>query len=183
MRNIEDYGNKLSIIGIVVGNGEEAELLALDKLPDNLALLQPSETELVDIFNQLDTLSITNTQKVVLRKSQRNIDQKISWTVFRRDGFKCQYCGDHESPMTIDHLVLWEEDGDTVPANLLTSCKKCNHTRGNMPFDQWLKSSYLISKLHTISNHPDDLKNMVDWLNSKYEKAKQVPLRKTKRSR
>lgn len=182
-RDIQDYGNKLSILGMVVGNGEEAEIIALDKIPENLDLLNPSEEELSTIFNQLDTLNITTSQKVILRKSQRNLDQKVAWKVYRRDGFKCVYCNEENEPLTVDHIILWEENGDSVPANLISSCKKCNHTRGNMPFEQWIESPYLLAKMNSISTHPADIQNMKTSLMLRYEKAKAVPLRPTKRSR
>ena len=44
--------------------------------------------------------------------------------------------------MTVDHIVLWSEGGQSVPDNLITSCAKCNHTRGKMPYNDWLSSAY-----------------------------------------
>lgn len=41
--------------------------------------------------------------------------------------------------MTIDHLVCWEAGGATVEPNLLTACKRCNKTRGNISYEAWLK--------------------------------------------
>jgi hypothetical protein len=49
--------------------------------------------------------------KAVMRKSQRQIDQNVSWAVFRRDGYACRYCGRDDVPLTVDHLLLWEEGG------------------------------------------------------------------------
>lgn len=78
--------------------------------------------------------------KAVLRKSARQIEARISWEVFRRDGYACRYCGRDDVPLTVDHLVLWEEGGPSVPENLVSACKKCNKTRGNTPYAEWLKS-------------------------------------------
>lgn len=80
--------------------------------------------------------------KKVVRKSQRQISQHIMWQCFRRDSFKCCYCGADDVPMTVDHLILWEEGGPTIPENLLTCCKQCNHNRGNLQFADWLSSDY-----------------------------------------
>jgi hypothetical protein len=148
MRPIEDYGNKLSIIGFIVGNGEEHEIIFLEhqnKMPNNIETIQPTEYQLSAIFNQLDTLQITNSQKTVLRKSQRQIDQVVAWTVYRRDDYSCVYCGKNEVPLTYDHLVLWEEMGDTTVANGVAACKKCNHTRGNTELPVFLESDYFKS--------------------------------------
>lgn len=76
--------------------------------------------------------------KIILRKSARQISQQVSWNVFRRDGYRCRYCGRDDVPLTVDHLVLWEEGGPSIERNLVAACKKCNKTRGNTPYAQWL---------------------------------------------
>jgi len=80
--------------------------------------------------------------KAVVRKCQRNIDQQVSWNVFRRDGYACRYCARNDVPLTVDHLVLWEEGGPSTEANLVAACKKCNKTRGNTQYADWLNSGY-----------------------------------------
>jgi len=76
--------------------------------------------------------------KILLRKSNRQIDQRVQWAVWRRDQFKCRYCGDSQSPLTIDHLVTWETGGPTVEANCLSSCSKDNRVRGKLAYEEWL---------------------------------------------
>lgn len=77
--------------------------------------------------------------KAVVRKSGRQIAQHVSWAVYHRDGFKCRYCGRGPGiPLTVDHLVLWEEGGPNTEDNLVSACRKCNKRRGNLPYDQWL---------------------------------------------
>lgn len=78
--------------------------------------------------------------KVVLRKSARMIEARVSWHVFKRDGYRCRYCGRDDVPLTVDHLVLWEEGGPSVPENLVSACRKCNKTRGRTPYAEWLES-------------------------------------------
>lgn len=80
--------------------------------------------------------------KVVLRKSQRQIDQNVSWRVFRRDDYTCRYCGRNDVPLTVDHLVLWEDGGPTIEDNLVAACRKCNKTRGRLPYTDWLDHGY-----------------------------------------
>lgn len=126
------------------GNHEvhfEAEGLLSDvhalnlSLEDWTALLK--QTDLLE--TEVLALASDNTlAKIVLRKSQRQIDQGVSWKVFKRDGYACRYCAIEGVPMTVDHLVLWEEGGPSTPENLLTACRKCNKTRGNTPYENWL---------------------------------------------
>ncbi len=80
--------------------------------------------------------------KGIIRKCQRTVDQAVTWNVFRRDGFRCRYCANDKVPMTIDHLVLWEDGGPTIEANLLTSCRKCNKTRGRKTYGEWMFDRY-----------------------------------------
>jgi hypothetical protein len=97
--------------------------------------------------------------KVVLRKSQRNIAQEVSWKVYKRDDYKCRYCGRDDVPLTVDHLVLWEEGGPSTEANLVSACKKCNKARGNMQYDAWLQSPFYnrASKGLTVTTRQDNL--------------------------
>lgn len=80
--------------------------------------------------------------KAIVRKGNRMIAQDVSWQVFRRDGYACRYCGNDKTPLTVDHLVLWENGGPSTVANLLSACKKCNKTRGNTEYADWLQHPY-----------------------------------------
>lgn len=84
--------------------------------------------------------------KAILRKSTRAVDQHINWAVFRRDGFRCRYCSEDNVPLTVDHLVTWEEGGPNSMANLVAACKKCNGTRSNTPYAEWLASPYYVRR-------------------------------------
>ena len=93
--------------------------------------------------------------RVILRKTERQIAEGVRWKVFVRDNYTCQYCYINSVPLTVDHLVTWEMGGPTTEENLLTSCRKCNQIRGNMPFADWLESE---SYLNRSKNVPDDVK-------------------------
>jgi hypothetical protein len=177
-QEIEKYGNELVITGMVVGNGDKTRVVMFPE-SDFAAMFwqdHPTEEELKQIFFQLDNVEITNSQKVVLRKSQRNLDAVISWNVFRRDGYRCAYCGNDHTPLTIDHLVLWEEMGDTVEGNLLTACKKCNHTRGNQSVPDFLNSDYYMSRCY--GNTGATAKLVILGM---YNEAVKLPLRKPRK--
>ncbi len=89
--------------------------------------------------------------KAIARKCQRNIDQQVSWNVFRRDSYACRYCGRDNVPLTVDHLVLWENGGPSTEANLVSACKKCNKTRGNTEYADWLVHSYYLRVAEKLS--------------------------------
>lgn len=126
----------------VDGKGSNAE----QNIPVACACLTSEEwTQLLRQTDLLETEVLTKSSdgtvaKAILRKSARQIDQGVSWRVFKRDGYKCRYCGADDVPLTVDHLVRWEEGGPSIEANLLSACRKCNKTRGNMSYEDWLQS-------------------------------------------
>ncbi len=81
-------------------------------------------------------------EKAILRKSQRQIEQGVSWKVFKRDGYACRYCGNADVPLTVDHLVTWESGGPSTVANLVSACRKCNKVRSDTEYPAWLQHAF-----------------------------------------
>ena len=57
-----------------------------------------------------------------------SIPKSVRFEVFKRDKFKCQYCGD-EAPnviLEIDHVIPVSRGGTNDIFNLVTSCRDCN---------------------------------------------------------
>jgi len=111
----------------------------------------PNIQEYEAIVRQMDLQEIElideNTyKKTVIRKSQRSMDQGVVWKVFARDNYTCRYCGTKGVPMTFDHIKLWEENGDTTEENGVCACRKCNKTRGNMDYEDWINSKYYLDR-------------------------------------
>jgi 5-methylcytosine-specific restriction endonuclease McrA len=52
-------------------------------------------------------------------------------TLLRRDGFRCQYCGRTDLPLTIDHMVPKSKGGEESWENLITACTRCNTAKGD----------------------------------------------------
>lgn len=62
--------------------------------------------------------------------------------VFTRDGYRCQYCGDHRAPdeLSYDHVVPRVQGGKTEWTNIVTACKPCNaKKRGRTPDQAGMK--------------------------------------------
>ena len=49
--------------------------------------------------------------------------------IFKRDGFKCQYCGNGKD-LTLDHLIPKSRGGNSTWYNLITACRRCNTKKG-----------------------------------------------------
>ena len=115
--------------------------------------------------------------KVVIRKSQRQIEQGVSWKVFKRDGYSCRYCGKDDIPLTVDHLVCWEAGGPSIVENLVSSCRRCNKTRGSIEYSLWLEHPHYKKVSQELTPDIRDLNaSLVVSLGS-------IPLRTSSRSR
>jgi len=55
---------------------------------------------------------------------------KIRFEIFKRDKFRCQYCGrnprEDKCKLVIDHIIPKARGGEDKVDNLITSCKECN---------------------------------------------------------
>lgn len=89
--------------------------------------------------------------KAMIRKSQRQIDSQVSWNVFRRDNFACRYCGVEKLPLTVDHLVRWEDGGPSIEENLVAACRRCNKVRGDTAYAAWLRHPYYVENCKKLS--------------------------------
>lgn len=155
--DILEFGNTLFMAGVLYTRADASGFLMVlpgtDELDDqNTSFVMPTVEEWTQIVRQLDIQEIEVVQgdklkKAILRKSQRQVEARIRWSVFRRDRFMCRYCGadavkqDHVV-LDVDHVILWEHQGPTIPENLFTSCRKCNKKRGNLEYEEWLQTDY-----------------------------------------
>lgn len=148
------FGNEITIKGLVMSGPDRPDLLVYlpQEIPneeDGVIFMRPSMEEWYQLQEQLDQNNVEclrNDQKVILRKGQRLLDQKIAWNVYRRDKYRCRYCGIDNVPLTVDHIITWETGGATHEDNLLTACKKCNKKRGNLDYGSWLQHKFYLEK-------------------------------------
>lgn len=50
--------------------------------------------------------------------------------IFKRDGYRCMYCGSH-TDLTIDHVIPKSQGGRDAWENLATACQTCNSKKGH----------------------------------------------------
>ena len=67
-----------------------------------------------------------------------SITKKLRFEVFKRDGFRCAYCG--KSPpdvlLEVDHIKPKSKKGKDDINNLLTACFDCNRGKSNIEIDK-----------------------------------------------
>src|SRR5262245_8992420 len=61
--------------------------------------------------------------------------------IFRRDGFRCVYCGRvlPGRDLTVDHVQPRMRQGDQSPGNLVTACATCNILKGGRAAWEFLR--------------------------------------------
>ena len=94
-----------------------------------------------------------------------SLSKKIRFTIFERDGFKCQYCG-HGVPdviLEVDHIIPKSKNGTDDNINLITSCFACNRGKSNK-----ILNENIIPKIE---------KEQIDNLKSQY-KEQQTQIKK-----
>jgi len=179
--NLLDIGNKIQIAGMIMSDEENDYLCYLpEQTMRSLKVLEMDTGEWEKFIRQTDQLETEilakdktgKLAKVIVRKSARQIEAGISWKVFARDNYTCRYCGVTGVPMTVDHLICWEDSGPTTEANLVTSCRKCNKLRGCMRYEDWLKSKMYLERSggisDTVKKQNLDLVVMLDNIPRKY---------------
>jgi hypothetical protein len=92
------------------------------------------EADLQDEVNEFNERFITkrlyNTD-VILWNSIRK-------TVFERDSFTCQYCGQVGGKLELDHITPISKGGTNEVSNLCTACRKCNRQKHDKPVEEFL---------------------------------------------
>ena len=56
--------------------------------------------------------------------------------IFRRDEYRCQYCGQAKAQLTLDHIIPRHRGGDYSWSNLVTACPSCNLKKGGRTLRQ-----------------------------------------------
>lgn len=82
------------------------------------------------------------------------ISREDAMKVFRRDHFKCQYCGldgskDFENwlILTIDHVHPHARGGSRQMGNLVTACQPCNLIKGKRTYSSFEEAKkYVLQK-------------------------------------
>lgn len=155
--NLHAFGHTIMLAGAIY-TGEGHTYLALFPEDAKTQVLGTADVERLDMnleewsafLQQTDHLMVEVTQKredgtvvkAIIRKCERHIDNGVAWRVYRRDGFRCRYGGENDVPLTMDHIICWEDGGPSTEDNLLSACRNCNKARGRTPYAEW------------ITNHP-----------------------------
>lgn len=94
---------------------------------------------------------------------RKGVSKKTRFDVFKRDGFKCQYCGavPPDAILHVDHIVPVAGGGDNDPDNLVTACAACNGGKSDRPLDT-APASMLMAK-EELTERREQMKAYAQW--------------------
>lgn len=99
------------------------------------------------------------------KAKRKTISKKTRFEVFKRDSFKCQYCGKcaPEVVLNVDHIHPVSQGGEDDMMNYVTSCFDCNSGKS----DRLLSDDSVVAKqrqqLEELNERREQLEMMLNW--------------------
>lgn len=96
---------------------------------------------------------------------RKGISKKTRFEVFKRDSFKCQYCGKTapDTILVIDHIVPVKDGGDNELTNLVTACDVCNQGKGARSLDDNTVVEKQRKQMEELNERREQLEMMMKW--------------------
>lgn len=118
---------------VIYTGGESFQML------DSAEWLQLSEEDIPgdnEACVQTVRLRIRVPKVLLLRSYDQLPVQEVQFNrenLFDRDGYRCQYCGNHfeAGHLNMDHVIPRDRGGRTSWENIVTSCISCNSRKAN----------------------------------------------------
>ena len=96
---------------------------------------------------------------------RKNLSKSVRFEVFKRDSFKCQYCGKSapDVVLEVDHIIPVSKGGDNDISNLITACFDCN--RGKRDKKLTDKQSVKLQKeeLDKLNARREQIEMIAEW--------------------
>lgn len=96
---------------------------------------------------------------------RKAISKKVRFDVFKRDSFKCQYCGKSAPDVVlhIDHIQPVSKGGMNDIHNLLTACAECNGGKGGTELHDDSAIQKQRQQLQELNERREQLEMMLKW--------------------
>ena len=105
---------------------------------------------------------ITEMQMGAKRKT---LSKKTRFEVFKRDSFKCQYCGaaSPESVLVVDHIDPISKNGADEMVNYITACQPCNAGKSDRKLGDNTTLAKQKAQLDDLNERREQLEMMLQW--------------------
>ncbi|MCK9575347.1 MAG: HNH endonuclease [Clostridia bacterium] len=90
------------------------------------------------------------------RKDKRHgVPPRLRFEVFKRDGFKCMYCGkaSPEVVLEVDHIIPYSKGGCDDLDNMITACRECNNGKSDIDIIPVSDSDQLVNHTTTMAEN------------------------------
>lgn len=93
--------------------------------------------------------------------------KKDRFEVFKRDSFKCQYCGASapEKILEVDHINPVSKGGDNSITNLITACFDCNRGKGKRKINDNSIIEKQRKQIEELNIKRQQLEMLLEWKN------------------
>jgi hypothetical protein len=94
------------------------------------------------------------------------MSKKTRFEVFKRDGFRCQYCGASAPDvllLVVDHIQPVAKGGKNNILNLITACQPCNAGKGARELSDNSVLEKQRDQLQELSERREQLEMMIQW--------------------
>jgi hypothetical protein len=100
-----------------------------------------------------------------MKTKRRPISKRVRFEVFKRDSFKCQYCGaaSPDALLHVDHLHPIAEGGESDITNLITACVACNLGKSDKLLSDTSAASKRKAQMDQLQERRDQLEMMSEW--------------------
>jgi hypothetical protein len=99
------------------------------------------------------------------KNERKAISKRIRFEIFKRDSFKCQYCGAcaPEVLLQIDHIEPVSKGGNNDASNLITACVACNAGKTNKTLDDNSVLSKQRVQMEELQERHEQIEMMMRW--------------------
>lgn len=97
--------------------------------------------------------------------NRKQISKRVRFEVFKRDSFKCQYCGVSAPDVVlhVDHIQPVSKNGTSDITNLITACLGCNLGKGARPISDDSAAKKSKAQLDSLQERKEQLEMMAAW--------------------
>lgn len=96
---------------------------------------------------------------------RKPISKRTRFEIFKRDGFKCQYCGKSapDVVLEIDHVIPVAHGGTNDVENLVTACRECNNGKGARELTEEALANIQKVQIDDIAERREQAEMMTEW--------------------
>ncbi len=96
---------------------------------------------------------------------RKGLTKKTRFEVFKRDSFKCQYCGAcaPEAVLVVDHIDPFSKGGSDDIMNYITACQPCNAGKSDRTLGDNTALQKQRTQLDDLHERREQLEMMLQW--------------------